>query len=444
MPDIYYDRLLPLWEALSPDMQDGLLLLFSILPCLMVGFIVTRGLKPFTLVKAMLWQFRWTNLVFVGLIAVSVALGVGLIAQERGLRRGTAKAAEKFDLIIASPGSEISNVMATVYLQASDMPLLDGKLYDEIANHDQVAFAAPIAFGDSFAGHPVIGTTPEFMAHLSGDLGEGKAFASHFEAVIGSNVDLDVGDRFTPAHGVGDSADAGAHDGDVFKVVGRMRKTGSPWDKAILVPVEAVWLVHGLGTGHRQARSGQVGPPFDPELFPGTPAILVHADQLWANYALKSEFSRPNSMAYFPGAVLSQLHGLLGDVRQVMSVMAVITQVLVTAGVLTGLVILTRLFSRRLALLRAVGAPRRFLFAIVWSFAATLIGSGALLGILLGFATTSVISGIVSERTDILVEASLSWPEFHLVALFVSFTILLAMFPAFLALRRPVVADLRT
>ncbi len=53
--------------------------------------------------------------------------------------------------------------------------------------------------------------------------------------------------------------------------------------------------------------------------------------------------------------------------------MAVLTQVLVTAGVLTGLIALARLFARRLALLRALGAPGRFVFAVVWSYAATLI-----------------------------------------------------------------------
>jgi putative ABC transport system permease protein len=126
-----------------------------------------------------------------------------------------------------------------------------------------------------------------------------------------------------------------------------------------------------------------------------------------------------------------------------MSIMAVITQILVAAGVLTGLVILTRLFARRLALLRAVGAPSRFLFSIVWSFAAILIGAGALLGLGLGFATTAFLSQLLSKQTDILIEASLQWPEFHLLAGFVSITILLALIPSGLAILRPVVKDLR-
>nr|WP_321460639.1 ABC transporter permease [uncultured Cohaesibacter sp.] len=443
MSDLYYDLVAPWWDLLSPDLQDGLVLVIALLPCLIAGLLVLRGMRPFALVKAMLWQFRGANLVFILLIAVSVALGVGLIAQERGLRKGTARAAEKFDLVVAAPGSELTNVLATVYLQAADMPLLDGKLYNRIASHEQVEFAAPIAFGDSFKGAPVIGTTARFIRHLSGDLAEGGLFAQDYEAVLGVDVPLALGERFTPAHGHGEAADADAHAGTAFVATGRMKKTGSPWDQAILVPVEAVWLVHGLGNGHGVDEPNWLGPPFDAATFPGTPAILVHAKQLWANYALKNQFTNRESMAYFPGAVLSQLHNVLGDVREIMSIMAVVTQVLVTAGVLTGLVILTKLFSRRLALLRAVGAPRRFLFSIVWTFAAVLICAGSLLGILLGFATVQIISGIVTARTNILVESTLGWPEFHLVAAFVSLTVCLAMIPAFLALRRPVIADLR-
>ncbi|MCV6546884.1 MAG: FtsX-like permease family protein [Cohaesibacter sp.] len=435
--------MLDLWDALSPFMQDSLLFALYLMPCIMVGLYVSHGFRPLPLVRAMLWQFRWTSLMFIALIATSVALGVGLLAQERGLRQGTAKAAEKFDLIIAAPGSEVTNVLAAVYLQPTDLSLLDGKLYNEIANHDHVSFAAPIAFGDSYQGAPVVGTTLDFLQHLSGELRKGRAFEKPFEAVVGSAIDLPLGSHFTPAHGTGHSAEADAHEGEVFRIVGRMQPTGSPWDKAILVPVEAVWLVHGMGTGHKPQEGARLGPPFDPDYFPGTPAILVRAEELWANYALKSEFTRKESMAIFPGAVLSQLHAILGDIRSVMSIMAVITQILVAGGVLTGLVILTRLFSRRLALLRAIGAPRRFVFSIVWSFAAILIGAGAVSGLGFGFVTTALLSNIISERTDILIKASLQWPEFHLLAGFVSITILLAMIPAGLALLRPAIRDLR-
>ena len=432
------------WYGLPVFVQDAAWFVLLLLPALVTGLVVVWSFRPFSLVWAMIWRYRWTNALFILLIAISVGLGVGLIAQERGIRQGTARAAEKFDLVVTAPGSEVQMMLATVYLQPVDVPLIDGKTYDAIATNENVALAAPIAYGDSFRDASVIGTTPAFVTHLSGDLAEGRMFAAVDEAVVGARVPLDIGATFTPSHGVGEAAEEGAHEGAVLRVVGRMAATGNPWDKAILVPVESVWKVHGLPLGHAPGHESQIGPPFDPDYFPGTPAILVRADQLWANYALRSEFTTDRTMAFFPGAVLSQLHGLLGDVRQVMSVMAVVTQVLVTLGVLAGLAVLIRLYARRLALLRALGAPDRFVFSVVWTYAATLIFTGAILGIFVGMAAVGIISRIVTARTDVLVEATLAWPEFHLVAGFVSLTVLLALTPAFMALSRDVITDLRS
>lgn len=434
--------LFDLWQQLPASAQDILFLLAILAPAVITGLFVTRGYRPFALVGAMLWRYRWTNALFVALIAISVGIGVGLIAQERGLRKGTARAAEKFDLIVSAPGSEVQMLLAAVYLQPVDVPLIDGPTYDRIATNQNVALAAPIAYGDSYLSSPVIGTTSQFVNHLSGSMAEGRLFAAVSEAVAGARVPLALGAAFTPSHGVGDSAEHDAHAGHLLTIVGRMKPTGSPWDKAILVPVESVWAVHGLATGHAPG-DNRIGPPFDPAFFPGTPAVLVRAEALWANYALRSEFTTERTMAFFPGAVLAGLHSMLGDVRQIMSVMAVLTQVLVTAGVLAGLVVLTRLYARRLALLRALGAPDRFVFAVVWCYAAALIGAGAALGVAVGLAAVGVISRVVSARTDILVEASLAWPEFHLVAGFVSLTVLLALAPAFNAVSRNIITDLR-
>jgi putative ABC transport system permease protein len=439
MPDL----LLDIWDGLPVVAQDACLFVLLLLPAIFVGVVVVAGYRPFVLVGAMLWRFRWTNLLFIVLIAVSVGVGVGLIAQERGLRRGTTRAAEKFDLVVTAPGSEITMLLAAVYLQPSDAPLLSGDTFNAIAAHVNVSLAAPIAFGDSYRGSPVVGTTAAFVEHLSGSLAEGRLFADRGEAIVGANVELDIGAHFEPAHGAGPAADESAHEGTGYTIVGSMQPSGSPWDRAILVPVEAIWEVHGLALGHAPERGDRLGLPFDAEYFPGTPAILVRADELWANYALRSEFTTADTMAFFPGAVLANLHALLGDVRQVMSVMAIVTQVLVTAGVLAGLVILSRLFARRLALLRALGAPRRFVFSVIWSYAAALIGAGAVLGIGFGIGAASLISRIVTARTDILVRSTFGWQELQLVAGFVSLTVLLALAPAFLALNRPVVADLR-
>jgi len=111
--------------------------------------------------------------------------------------------------------------------------------------------------------------------------------------------------------------------------------------------------------------------------------------------------------------------------------------------VLAGMVIVMRLFSRRLALLRAISSPDRFVFAVVWSYAACLIVAGAVLGIGVGYLACNVISDIISAQTEILIRARLGWSEFHLVAAFVSIVLLIALLPAFATLRRPIIEDLR-
>ncbi|TNC49905.1 ABC transporter permease [Rubellimicrobium rubrum] len=432
-----------LWLSLPVGAQDALVSLGLLLPGLLLGVLVVRGFQPWPLVRAMLGRFRGANAIFVLLIAAAVALGAGLTAQERALRQGSARAAERFDLVLGAPGSEISLVLAAVYLQPMDLPLLSGEVFAEVAADPEVDLAAPIAFGDSWNGAPVVGTTAGFVTHLAGDLAMGRMFADHGEAVAGAFAPVGMGDAVEPAHGQGEVAEHDAHGGTAYVVVGRMAPTGSPWDRAILVPVEAVWEVHALPTGHAPERAEQIGPPFDPEWFPGTPAILVRADEVWANYALRDRYTRADVMAVFPGSVLASLHGLLRDMREAMSLMALVTQGLVVVAVLAGLSLLVRVFARGLALLRALGAPRRFVLAVVWSYAASLVGFGASLGLALGWMVAAVLSGLVTARTDVLVQARIGWTEVQLVTGFMSLALLLALLPSILASRRSPLNDLR-
>lgn len=438
MPDLIAGLLsgLPLW------MEDTLLLVVALLPVVVIGALVLRGFAVGPLLSALLRRQVWVSVVFTALIAISIGIGVGLIAQERGLREGSARAADKFEVIIAAPGSEITAMLAAVYLQPSSIPLIDGPTYARVAEHPNADLVAPLAFGDSYENAPVVGSTPAFVEYLSEGLADGRVFATEAEAIAGARTPLGVGDRFAPQHGRGDATE-GAHGGFEYEVVGRMPLTGSPWDRAYIVPAESVWSVHGLANGHGPDWDGSVGAPFDPAYFPGTPAAIVKADTLGGAYVMQAQFNTDRTMALFPGTVLSQLHALMGDIRQVMSILAAVTQVLVTVGVLAGLMMLTRLLSRRLALLRALGAPRRFNFALTWSYAVTLIVVGAALGLALGSLLTRVISSMITERTDILVTASLGWSELHLVGAFVSLTALLALIPAWLTMTRPVVRDLR-
>ncbi|MDO5641133.1 MAG: FtsX-like permease family protein [Paracoccus sp. (in: a-proteobacteria)] len=435
-----------LWTALPAAAQDWALLAGLLLPALLIGWLICRGFQLRVLIGGLLRRYFWTNAAFVVLVALSVGIGAGLIAQERGLRQASARVAEKFDLVVAAPGDEVSMLLATVYLRPTDAPLLDGAMWQALstaAARSEGTRITPIAYGDSWRGHPIIGADAGFVAHLSGDLAEGRIFATHAEAVAGARVPLAIGDAFTPAHGHGHAAEEDAHGHEQLHITGRMGPTGSPWDDAIIVPVESVWLTHGMGNGKTDPDDESLGAPHDPEFFPGTPAVLVTTPDLATAYGMQAAFSTDRSMAFFPGAVLSRLHGLMGDLRAVMSVMSVVTQVLVAAAVLTGLIVLSRLFARRLALLQALGAPARMIFALIWSYAAILLGAGSVLGLGVALVAVRVLSAVLSAQTGMLITPSLSWPEIHLVAACFTLALLVALIPAGLALTRPVTRELR-
>jgi len=187
--------------------------------------------------------------VVVLLVALATALGVAVTLQERSLRLGSARAADKFDLVVGAAGSETQLVLSSIFLQAAPLPLVDGAVLTKLSADPRVDWAAPVGFGDSFAGYPIIGTTTKLVASTTPGFAEGKMFALEGEAVLGAAVNLPLGAEIKPMHGTAETG-GHTHAGPAYKVIGKLQPTGTPWDRAILVPIQAVWHVHGLGEEH--------------------------------------------------------------------------------------------------------------------------------------------------------------------------------------------------
>ena len=404
-------------------------------------------INPFPLVWAIMRRHAVVSITFVLLIALAVGIGAAITAQERALRAGSARASDKFDLIVGAPGSQIDLLLRVVFLQRGAVELLSGAAEQKLLAEDRADFVAPIGFGDNYQGHPIVGTIPQLVLHLSGDqLAEGRNFATLAEAVIGANAALKVGETFQATHGELRAEEAGEgheeHD-QAITVVGRMAPTGTPWDRAILTPIELTWMLHELGTGHGDASPDRVGPPFDLASLPGIPAAVVKPKTLGAAYGLRSEYRTAETTAFFPAEVLVQLYGLIGDVRVVMTGLAIATQVLLVAAILAGILMLMRLYRQRFAVLRALGASRTYVLAVAWTFSFGLIALGSVLGLAVAAALVGVVSGMFSEASGIALTASIGWPEIWLALALTAIGAVLAILPAALLYRRPVVEALR-
>jgi putative ABC transport system permease protein len=397
-------------------------------------------MNPWPVVLASLRRFRWTAVAFTLLVAAGVSLAVALISQERALRTGSARAADRFDLIVAAPGSQTDALLTSVYLRPGAPKLLSPETTAAVLNEKRASFVAPLAFGDSLHGAPIVGTIPALVAHLSEGLAEGRIFGARTEAVVGAASPLAIGASFRPTHGhtAHDDDDGDEHNdhGATLTVVGRMKPTGSPWDRAIVVPVELVWAVHSLPDGHTKGEE-RIGPPFDPERTPGIPAAVLRPDSVANAYRLRSAYSTTESMAFFPAEALRSLYSVLGDMRRLMSLLAVVTQALVLLAIMASILILFRLLSPQFVTLRALGAPRRYIFAVAWGFTALLVLAGTLLGLVGGYALSFGISRWLAGETGIALSPTIGLTEVGITGLVLAVGLLLAVLPAWLLQRRP-------
>jgi putative ABC transport system permease protein len=410
-------------------------------------------MNPLPLVTAMLRRDFTTGAVFVALIALAVGIAAAITAQERALRSGSARAADKFDLIVAAPGSQTDLLLKVVFLQPGSVELLSGPPLRRLLSEDRATFIAPIGFGDSFEGTPVVGTIPDFVDHLSGgQLIEGRMFAERTEVVVGAASPLEIGQAFHASHGHGAEALPGDHHPQELRVVGRMAPTGSPWDRALLVPIEFVWAVHGLPDGHTASAGGQhdgdhveqIGPPFDPDRLPGIPAAVVKPATIADAYGLRSAWRTSESMAFFPAEVLVALYELLGDVRVVMTALAIASQILLVGAVLAGILILMRLYRHRFAILRALGASRLYVFLVAWLFGFVLVAVGSALGLAVATAMTLIVSRVFERASGIALHAGIGVHEVAFAIAVAGLGAVLAAVPGVLVYRRPVVDGLRS
>jgi len=405
--------------------------------------------NPMPMIRADLRSLGWLAWVVVALVAVAVAVGIALGAQERAFRHASARAASDFPLVIGAPGSRTQLVLTSVYLQLDALPLIDGESLRRLEHDDRIADFAPIAFGDVVRGHPVIGTTAAFATRW-GRLPtvEGRLFAAENEAMIGADAAFALGDVLTPSHahagapswpmGLADET-AHAHEGVHYRVVGRLAPTGGPWDRAVIVPVETVWRTHGLGTGH----DGEaIGRPWAAPSIPEIPAIVVKPKSFAGAYALRAEWRRGTTQALFPAEVLVEVHGLVGDVQRILLVASALDDGLVFLAVTALLVTVVGARRRRYAVLRALGAPRRYVLAVVWGGAATLTALGCLLGLALGWAAAVAVSTLVAGRTGLAVPVTIGLAELAWTAAVFAAGSLFGLVPAWLAGRGDVVDGL--
>ncbi|HEY7884989.1 MAG TPA: ABC transporter permease, partial [Cellvibrionaceae bacterium] len=150
----------------------------------------------------MLIKLAWRSLlnrrlaVMLAILSVAVSLMVLLAVEQvrQQTRSGFQQSASGVDLIIGARTGPVNLLLYSVFRLGSPTDNMSWQAYQKIAEHPQVAWAIPVALGDSHRGYRVLGTTEDYFAHFrygrKQSLGfiSGGRFDDLYDVVLGHDV----------------------------------------------------------------------------------------------------------------------------------------------------------------------------------------------------------------------------------------------------------------
>jgi putative ABC transport system permease protein len=397
------------------------------------------------------WNRRLTLGLTLAAIAFSTLLLLGVERLRQDARENFALSVSGTDLIIGARTSSVQLLLHAIFHIGATTTNMRWSSYQELSTHPLVAWTIPITLGDSFHGYPVLGTTSAYFEHFQYghkqalQFNTGAPFKQLFEVVLGAQaaaqLQLRVGAQITLQHGSGDLAHA-EHADKPFTVNGILAPTGTPVDRTIHIPIEAIEAIHLDWQGGAPIPGVSISPEhvrkFD--LTPKTiTAILVGLKQRAAVFRMQrwvNTYPADALIGIMPALALDELWQVVSVVERLL--LAVSTMVVIVGLIGLLAVILASLNERRreLAILRSVGASPRDLFILLTLEGLGITVVGALSGVaLLTLLTISLSPWLQSHYGLVITLRWLNMNEIALVIGIISIGLLASIIPGYRAYR---------
>lgn len=404
-----------------------------------------------TLALRSLWNRRFTALLTLLSIALSVTLLVGVERVRTEARLSFANTISGTDLVVGARSGAIQLLLYSVFRIGNATNNISWQSYREIAHRPDVAWTIPFSLGDSHRGFRVLGTTAAYFSHYRYGHKEplafarGQPFEDLYDAVLGAEVAEALGYRpgqeIVLAHGTGDVSFV-SHTDKPFRVAGILKRTGTPVDRTVHVSLEAITAIHidWRGGAPLPGHHISAGQARRMDLTPREiTAFLVGLKSKIATFRVQrfiNEYPEEPLLAVLPGIALQELWDTMSLAE---NALLVISAFVVMAG-LTGMlsVILAGLDERRreLAILRSVGARPWQIFALLVSEAGSLALAGAATGVALLYLLLLAGRPLIEARFGLhLGVGPLSPHEWLLLAVVVLAALLIGALPAYRAYR---------
>ena len=341
-----------------------------------------------------------------------MTLVIAVLLLSHAVENGLVRASRPFDLLVGAKGSPTQLIMSTILLQDAPVGNIPFTYFEMLRRDPRVAHAIPLAMGDSVRGFRLVGVGPEFfeLADPASKqpyfaVAKGRAFETTFDAVLGAQVAatwrMSLHDSFQSQHGLLEGVPGVAHEA-TYTIVGILKPSDTPLDRAIFVPLDSYWEVHGATT--REITAAMIRPVGIKEF-----------------YQLHQEINQSTvAQAVLTGQGMARLFDLLGQGQAILTKVCHLALIMGAATVFLVSYAVGAQRRRETAILRALGAGRWSVFFIGLAEPLIIAAWGIILGCVAGHIAAWYVASRLHEASAIAIR-----PTFMLEELMVAGAVLL-------------------
>ena len=402
----------------------------------------------FVLALKSLRNRKFTTFLTVASIALSVTLLLGVERIRKEARASFTNTISGTDLIVGGRTGPVQLLLYSVFRIGYATNNISWQSYEEIARNPNVKWSIPISLGDSHQGYRVMGTSDEYFKYFrfAGgrklELAEGSIFKGVYDAVLGADVAKTLGYRLDDpiiiAHGAGKVSFI-KHDDKPFKVVGILKKTGTPVDQTVHARLEGIEAIHidwkdgapplpGQSITAERVLKMDLSPKSITAFFLGLKSkIAAFGVQRYIN-----EYPEEPLLAILPGVALQELWDLIGIAENALLIVSGAVVAVGLSGMLIALMTSLNERRREMAILRSVGARPLHVFSLIVGESGLLTFMGVAIGIGLLYGLLIFGQSLILTRFGIFIAISpISLYEFLLILIICLAGIVIGLIPGY-------------
>ena len=386
-------------------------------------------------------------------LALSVCLLFGIERLRLGARASFNSTVSGVDLIVGARSGPLHLLLYSVFRIGQATNNMSYLSFKEISENENILWTIPISLGDSYRGYPVIGTNHNYFQHFKYSrkkplaFFQGRKFEQLFDVVLGWNVarelSLKISDKIVLSHGL-EAISFQDHDDKPFEVVGVLKKTNTPVDNSLHISLKAMKALHidwKEGAPPREGESVSAEDLLKMKLTPSdVTAFFVKLKSPMTIFNVQrqiNDYKDEALVAILPGVTLAKLWDILGVAEKALFLTSFFVFFVSLIAIVISLISTLNERRREIAILRSVGAKRKFIFSVFFLEVVILCAGGVLAGFVLLYASLIFFRPLLEENLGF----SLGVFQFtvndilYLAFIFIS-ALLASLLPAFRAYKK--------